>query len=129
MLGDKVDIDFLSYPGKVFEGYVSEIGSSSSSGKTSTVSYPVTVVVTTTPEKLLSGMTANVTFISKKVQDVLYVSNKAVITEGAQSYVLKQNQDGSEEKVKVDVGFSNGSVAEISGVSEGDTLLIKGKVS
>ena len=128
-IGDKVDIDFLSYPGKVFEGYVSEIGSSSSSGKTSTVSYPVTVVVTTTPEKLLSGMTANVTFISKKVQDVLYVSNKAVITEGAQSYVLKQNQDGSEEKVKVDVGFSNGSVAEISGVSEGDTLLIKGKVS
>ena len=127
-IGDAVDISFLAYPDQLFEGYVSEIGSSSSSGKSSTVSYPVTVVVTTVPEKMLSGMTANVTFISKKVKDVLYVSNKAVITEGADSYVLRQNSDGTEEKVKVSVGFSNGKVAEITGVSEGDTVLIKGKV-
>ena len=127
-IGDAVDISFLAYPDQMFEGYVSEIGSSSSSGKSSTVSYPVTVVVTTVPEKMLSGMTANVTFISKKVKDVLYVSNKAVITEGADNYVLRQNSDGTEEKVKVNVGFSNGKVAEISGVSEGDTVLIKGKV-
>ena len=127
-IGDVVDISFLAYPDQVFEGYVSEIGSSSTSGKSSTVSYPVTVVVTTVPEKMLSGMTANVTFISKKVKDVLYVSNKAVITEGTDNYVLRQNSDGTEEKVKVSVGFSNGKVAEISGVSEGDTVLIKGKV-
>lgn len=127
-IGDNVDISFLAYPDQVFEGYVSEIGSSSSSGKSSTVSYPVTVVITTVPEKILSGMTANVTFISKKVKDVLCVSNKAVITEGADSYVLRQNSDGTEEKIRVNVGFSNGKIAEIDGVSEGDTLLIKGKV-
>ena len=74
-------------------------------------------------------MTANVTFISKKVEDVLYVSNKAVENEDGKSYVLRKNSSGDEEKVSVDVGFSNGSVAEINGVSEGDTLLIKGKVS
>ena len=127
-IGDAVDISFLAYPDEVYEGYVSEIGSSSTSGKSSTVSYPVTVVVTSFPEKMLSGMTANVTFISKKVKDVLYVSNKAVVTEGADSYVYIKKDDGTEEKVKVSVGFSNGSVAEIEGVSEGDTLLIKGKV-
>ena len=96
--------------------------------KSTTVSYPVTVVLTTAPARLLSGMTANVTFISKKVENVLYVTNKAVITEGAQSYVLRKDPDGNEEKLSVNVGFSNGSVTEISGVSEGDTLLIKGKV-
>ena len=127
-IGDAVDISFLAYPDEVYEGYVSEIGSSSTSGKSSTVSYPVTVVVTSFPEKMLSGMTTNVTFISKKVKDVLYVSNKAVVTEGADSYVNIKKDDGTEEKVKVSVGFSNGSVAEIEGVSEGDTLLIKGKV-
>ena len=127
-IGDTADISFLAYPDQVFEGYVSEIGSSSSSSKSSTVSYPVTVVVTTVPEKMLSGMTANVTFISKKVKDVLCVSNKAVITEGADSYVLRQNSDGTEEKIKVSVGFSNGKVAEVTGVSEGDTVLIKGRV-
>ena len=128
-MDDAVDISFLSYPDEMFSGYVSEIGSSSTSGNSSTVSYPVTVVVTSTPETLLSGMTANVTFISKQVQDVLYVSNKAVINEGTESFVLRQNDDGSEEKVRVEVGFSNGNIAEINGVSEGDTLLIKGKVS
>ena len=128
-LNDKVDISFLSYADKVYSGYVSEIGSAASSTKSSTVSYPVTVVITETPDRILSGMTANVTFISKKVEDVLYVSNKAVENEDGKSYVLRKNSGGDEEKVSVDVGFSNGSVAEINGVSEGDTLLIKGKVS
>lgn len=128
-LEDAVDISFLSYPDDVFSGYVSEIGSSSTTGNSSTVSYPVTVVVTSVPETLLSGMTANVTFISKQVQDVLYVSAKAVNKEGTESYVWKKDADGGEEKVRVEVGFSNGNVAEIKGVSEGDTLLIKGKVS
>lgn len=128
-LDDAVEISFLSYPDEVFEGYVSEIGSSASDGRSSTVSYPVTVVVTTFPETLLSGMTANVTFVTKQVQDVLYVSNKAITTKGADSYVLRKTDDGGEEQVAVKVGFSNGSIAEIEGVSEGDTLLIKGKVS
>lgn len=128
-LEDAVDISFLSYPDDMFSGYVSEIGSSSTSGNSSTVSYPVTVVVTSVPETLLSGMTANVTFISKQVKDVLCVSNKAVNTDGSESYVWRKSDDGGEEKVDVRVGFSNGSIAEIEGVSEGDTLLIKGKVS
>ena len=128
-LDDIVEVSFLSYPDEIYSGYVSTIGSSSTSGNSSTVSYPVTVVVTSFPDTLLSGMTANVTFITKQVKDVLYVSNKAVITEDAESYVLRKKEDGSEEKVKVSAGFSNGNIAEISGVSEGDTLLIKGKVS
>lgn len=128
-LDDAVEISFLSYRDEVFEGYVSEIGSSASDGRSSTVSYPVTVVVTTFPETLLSGMTANVTFVTKQVQDVLYVSNKAITTKGADSYVLRKTDNGGEEQVAVKVGFSNGSIAEIEGVSEGDTLLIKGKVS
>jgi hypothetical protein len=57
------------------------------------------------------------------------VSNKAITNEGTDSYVTLKKADGGEEKVRVEVGFSNGNVAEISGVSEGDTLLIKGKVS
>ena len=128
-LEDTVDISFLSYPDEMFSGYVSKIGSSSASGNSQTVSYPVTVVVTSVPDMLLSGMTANVTFITKQVKDVLYVSNKAITTEGADSYVIRKKKDGSEERIRVGIGFSNGSIAEIEGVSEGDTLLIKGKVS
>lgn len=129
-LEDTVDISFLAYPDDMYQGYVYEIGSSASTTNSSTVSYPVTIVITSFPDTILTGMTANVTFITKQVKDVLYVSNKAVTTEGIKSYVLKMNSDGSSERVEVKTGFSNGTNVEISsGISEGDTVLIESKVS
>ncbi len=129
-LEDVVDVSFLSYPDEVFSGYVSEIGSSSSSTNSTTVSYPVTVVITTVPETVLTGMTANVTFIEKQVRDVLYVSNKAVTMEGSDAYVTRKLADGTTERIAVQTGFSDGNYVEISGdLSEGDTLVIKGRVS
>lgn len=126
-LEDIVDIDFLAYPDETYEGYISEIGSSTSTS--STVSYPVTIVITTYPDTILTGMTANVTFITKQVSDVLYVSNKAITTEGAKSYVKILNDDGSYKKVQVSTGFSDGSNVEISGdISTGDTIVIESKV-
>ena len=44
-------------------------------------------------------------------------------------HCVRFSEDGGEEKIKIDAGFSNGNITEISGVSEGDTLIIKGKVS
>ncbi|MBQ3565818.1 MAG: HlyD family efflux transporter periplasmic adaptor subunit [Oscillospiraceae bacterium] len=128
-LDEVVEVTFLSYPDEIFSGYVSEIGSSSSSANSSTVSYPVTVVITTVPETILTGMTANVTFITKQVKDVLYISNRAVITDGTDSYVTKKLADGTKEKLRVQTGFSNGNYVEVSGeLSEGDTILIESKV-
>ena len=128
-LDEVVEVTFLSYPDEIFSGYVSEIGSSSSSANSSTVSYPVTVVITTVPETILTGMTANVTFITKQVKDVLYISNKAVKTDGSDSYVTVKRADGKKEKLIVQTGFSNGNYVEVSGkLSEGDILLIESKV-
>lgn len=74
-------------------------------------------------------MTANVTFITKQVKDVLYISNRAVITDGTDSYVTKMLADGTKEKLRVQTGFSNGNYVEVSGeLSEGDTILIESKV-
>lgn len=126
-LDDTVEVTFLAYPDEIFSGYVSEIGSSSSSGNSSTVSYPVTVVITESPETLFTGMTTNVTFVTKQVKDVLYVSSKAVTTEGTASYVIVRDANGNESKKTVKTGFSNGKDVEITGVSEGDTLVIKGR--
>ena len=35
-------------------------------------------------------MSAEVTFVTKEIKDVLYISNKAVTTEGTKSYVTKK---------------------------------------
>jgi len=75
-------------------------------------------------------MSADVTFVTKEVKDVLYISNKAVETEGTKSYVTKKNSDASTTKTQVKTGFSDGHNVQIeSGLSEGDTVLIESRVS
>lgn len=128
-LGNSVEIELTAYEDQVFEGVVSGIETSTSSGS-STVSYNVTVVFSGDVSKIYADMTGNVTFVTKEVKDVVYVSNKAIQKEGTKSYVTRQNEDGTTEKVEVTTGFSDGVNVEItSGLTEGETVLIEGKVT
>ena len=126
---DKVDIVFKAYEEETYEGIVTGIETSETSSSSSTVDYNVTVNVTGEVSKIFEGMTANVTFITKKLQNVTYVSNKAVQTEGTKSYVKKVEGDVI-SKVEITTGFSNGSSGEITeGLEKGDTVLIESQVS
>lgn len=128
-VGDKVHIALTAYENEIFEGVVQGMDTSVSSGS-SVVSYDVTVLFTGDVTKVYTDMTGNVTFIEKEVEDVLYISNKAVINEGVESYVKVKNEDGTVEKILVETGFSDGVNVEIkSGISEGMTVLIEGTVS
>lgn len=128
-VGDSVNIEFTAYTGSAYEGTVSEIATSPTSERSSTVSYAVTVKVNGDVSSLYSGMTANVTFITKQMENVLYVSNKAVITEDTKTYVKVKNSDGNIEKREVTTGFSDGSNVEVvSGLAEGETALIESQV-
>ena len=75
-------------------------------------------------------MTAQVTFITKETETVVYVSNRAVSRENGKSYVKKKEADGSITRQEIITGFSDGVNVEIKeGLSEGDTVLIESKVS
>ena len=75
-------------------------------------------------------MSAQVTFITKETETVVYVSNRAVSRENGKSYVKKKEADGSITIQEVMTGFSDGINVEIKeGLSEGDTVLIESKVS
>lgn len=127
-VGDTVNISLSAYEGKTFHGKVTSISTTSSG--TSTVSYPVVVTMTGDVSSIYAGMSADVTFVTKEVKNVLYISNKAVETEGTKSYVTKKNSDGSTTKTQVKTGFSDGHDVQIeSGLSEGDTVLIESRVS
>lgn len=129
-VGDTVNIVFSAYPDELYQGTVSGIASSVTDQQTSTVSYPVTVLVTGDVSKLYDGMTGDVTFITKEVDNVLYVSNKAITTEGTKSYVNKKDASGNVVKTEVTTGFSDGTNVEIqSGLTEGDVVLIESKVN
>lgn len=127
-VGDNVNIYLAAYEDELFEGTVTSI-SSTSTGDT-TVSYPVVVTLSGDVSKVYDGMSSEVTFVSKEVKDVTYVSNKAITTEGTKSYVTLKKADGTTKKIKVVTGFSDGHNVEIkSGLKKGDTVLIESQVS
>lgn len=128
-VGDAVSIALNAYEDETFDGVVSSMNTTTSSGS-STVSYSVTVLFTGDVTKVYADMTGNVTFIDEQVENVVYVSKKAVVTEDGVSYVKVKDADGNITKVEVTTGFTDGVYIEISsGVSEGDTVLIESQVS
>ena len=127
-VGDEVNIELTAYEDQIFTGEVLGMDTSTSSGS-STVSYEVKVAFTGDVTGIYMDVTGNVTFIQKQVEDVLYVSNKAIINEGTASYIKVKDSDGTIRKVQVETGFSDGVNVEItSGVSEGETVLIESQV-
>lgn len=79
-VGDTVDIICNAYPDETYEGTVAAVTTSADSGYSSTVNYPVTIQVEGDTGKLYGGMTADITFVTDSVEDVLYISAKAVVT-------------------------------------------------
>lgn len=127
-VGDVVNISLTAYEDEIFAGEVQGIDTSTSSGS-STVSYNVTVAFTGDVTGIYTDMTGNVTFIQKQVEDVFYVSNKAVINEGTLAYVKVKDSDGTIRKTEVTTGFSDGINVEItSGLTAGETVLIESQV-
>nr|WP_296839819.1 efflux RND transporter periplasmic adaptor subunit [Butyrivibrio sp.] len=128
-VGDSVTLKFSAYEDMTWDGCVSAITTSVSDNHSTTVSYPVTIDILGDTSTLYGGMTADVTFVTDSVSDVLYVSEQAVIYEDDKAYVYVMS--GSDYvKKEITVGFSNGSVIEVTdGLSEGDTVYIQSKVS
>jgi multidrug efflux pump subunit AcrA (membrane-fusion protein) len=86
-----------------------------------------TAVASATP---LPGMSASVTVIVDSAQNVLVVPESAIQTEGRNSVVEVQKDDGTTEKVVVQTGLSDGSNIEITdGLEEGQTVIIPGRAA
>lgn len=125
-VGDQVDIVFTAYPDQTWVGTITSITTSATTEYATTISYPVTIHVEGDTTLLYGGMTADVTFVTDSVKDVLYVSRKAVFEEDGKQYVYRRTSSGNREKTEVETGFSNMTSIEIkSGLSEGDTIYIR----
>ncbi len=123
----KVNID--AFPDTVFDALVTDVGDASYDSSTGTTSYEVTVTLSGDLSELYSGMTAEVTFITKDTENVLYIPNRAVTREDGKSYVKLKKTNGSIITQQVTTGFSDGTNVEVKdGLSEGDTVVIESKV-
>lgn len=127
-IGEEVSISLTAYPEEIFSGTVSGIATSATAGS-STVNYDVTVLFSGDISKVYSGMTGEATFAGKTISDTLYISNQAVLLDGARSYVKVLEEDGSVREADVTTGYSNGKIVAVeSGLEEGETVLIESQV-
>lgn len=102
----------------------SSTSSSSSSSSTSAVYYNALFEVPNPEGRLLTSMTAQVTVIVGRAQNVVTIPSNAVRRRGAGALVDVLGTDGKLEQREVTVGLDNKIVAEISsGLSAGERVV------
>lgn len=105
--------------------YQAKVASISPQGSVSqgVATYPVELQLTD-PQGLLAGMTANVTVICERRDNVLYVPIEAVTKVRDRSVVRVLDASGKESSVEVTTGLANDMYIEIvSGLTEGQTVI------
>ena len=127
-LGNTVNVTLAAFEDEVFTGTVTEIGDAEIDSNTNKTLYSITVTVSNTGNVLYQDMTAEVTFVTDEVSEVLYIPVRAVTGEDGEDYVTVR-ENGAIVRKKVTAGFTDGINIEIKeGLSEGETVLIESKV-
>ena len=87
--------------------------------------YKTTLLFAVRDERIKSGLTANVDIFGERRGGVMVVPQRAVISKDGGKFV-KVLRGGKIEEMKVVAGLrgSDGNIEIISGVSEGDEILI-----
>ncbi|MDR0953270.1 MAG: efflux RND transporter periplasmic adaptor subunit [Elusimicrobiota bacterium] len=127
--GQSVEFSVDAYPTTTFKGVVSQVRNSPTT-ISNVVTYKVIVAVDNTDLKLKPGMTANVSIISARKENVLTVANQAlrfVPPTGAKIQGVKEGQralykgqgvwveeDGELKRIEVQTGLTDGNRTEIT---------------
>lgn len=129
-IGQTATVTMNAFEGQTFDAEVDTITVESSRSGAATVSYTVNVRLEGENERLMyEGMSADVTLVQRAARDVLYVSAQAVTNTGGVAAVQVKGADGEPVTTEVTTGFSDGRYVEIlSGLSEGDTVLVESAV-
>ncbi len=125
-LDQRVEITADAFPRKIFDGKVVRIATKGVN-VSNVVTFEVRIEVTSENKSLLKPeMTTNVDIIVGEKSDVLLVPVTAIVRTREGLTVSRKSADGSEEKVPVEAGISDGSQTEIvSGLAEGDEVIVR----
>jgi HlyD family secretion protein len=119
-LGQKVRIEVDAYPEVEFSGEVTEIAPVVSFNQDLSRTLNVKVQVAENKEKLLPGMSADVTIIAEKKPEALFVPTESLIRDQF-AYLV---QGGRAVRRDVQTGIGNWETREIlEGLAEGDVIV------
>ena len=126
--GQRVDFEVDAYPEDTFRGTVTQVRLQATT-TSNVVTYQVVIDAPNPDQKLMPGLTANITIYTLDKHDVLAVPVRALrFTPENEKYlentVWRQLQDGSLERVNVTPGVSDGVQTDIlEGLSAGDRVV------
>ncbi len=124
-VGDSVDIYISSLSEEPFRGTVTQLSPAPAMG---TLTYPATIAVENPDGSILAGMFAEVRFVSAEQNDVIAIPSDAVFVKNGVSLVAVLDSEQLPVLREVVTGMDNGELVEIvSGLSEGETLIVKGQ--
>lgn len=88
--------------------------------------YKTTFHFTDNDDRIKSGMTANLDIATAKKEDVLIIPQRAISTQDNKKFVsiINANQTSSLIEIKTGLRGSDGNIEVVSGLNEGDKILI-----
>ncbi|MBD2773456.1 efflux RND transporter periplasmic adaptor subunit [Iningainema tapete] len=124
-IGQNVSIKADAFPGKTFEGRVSEIAAQAVVDQNVT-SFQVKVAIVNDPEKLLrSGMNVQVDFQVGKLENALVVPTAAVVRQQRATGVYLMGADNKPVFTPIETGVTVNNFTEVrSGLKEKDKVLL-----
>ena len=131
LVGQNVNYTLDGYPNSIFEGKVSQVRLSPTT-ESNVVTYTVIIEVDNEEGRLLPGMTANVSIITDKKENVLTVPNSALkftLADNKQKYErigVWISKKGKPVRINIETGASDDSYTEIISdeIKEGDLVYV-----
>lgn len=123
-IGQAVESEFTSL-GKTITGNVSYVSPVAKTDSNGLVTYEVKIDTQSDGAKIIDGMSANLKFVTRSVENVVKIINKAVKIIDGKSVVSYYDQDKKVLTKPVITGFTDGQYVEISsGMSAGDKYIV-----
>ena len=123
--GDKVDVVISALGKELLNGVIDSV-SPSPNAMTSLYDVYINLEDENVPTSL--GMFAEVTFKTNKKDSAITVPTQSILTDGETQYVFITEDDVTAKKIVVETGIVGTTNTEVvSGLSEGDKLVIKGQ--
>lgn len=125
-VGQSAEVTFDAYDGNTYTGKVTSINLIPTTDSSGLVNYTVSVKLDSVGEKIRMGMSCSIDFILAQKKNVLIIPNKAVSISNYKQVVTVKDRSGNEIVKQITAGFTDGTNVEVlSGLSEGDTVVIK----
>lgn len=130
--GQEVEYTLDGYPDSIFKGKVTQVRLSPTT-ESNVVTYTVIIEVENNEGKLMPGMTANVSIITGKKENILTVPNVALkftVADNTKRYEQKGiwiDKKGKPVRINIETGVSNDSYTEIisNEIKGGDLVYVK----